>query len=212
MALRDQSVPFSRCTIFVAGNTKEKESTARPRACRQQRILALWKTLGHCVSPRGDTAKTLLSLSLSLSVLQESRRKTNASRNAERELVAHGDTDNSVPDGRLTVASRAVSLQLTSDRRKVASGKSGVLRSSCLRIDSIEISFKPRPHHSPCVTSRSRRPVSQTQNYSTIWRHPTNVNLWRPLKYMCDVQTCSSRRLTCCNLRSLKKKIEGDII
>jgi len=88
MALRDQSVPFSRRKIFVADNTKEKESTARPRACWQTKDSCPLKGaafLGRCVSPRGDTAKRLLSPPPP----RESRRGT--SKNAERELVAHGD-------------------------------------------------------------------------------------------------------------------------
>lgn len=135
---------------------------------------------------------------------RESRRKCVQER-GERTCRARRQT-NSVPDGELTVASRAVSLQPTSDRRQVAPGKSGVLRSSCLRIDPIEISFKPQPHRPRRVTSRSRRPVPlnypRTTKTSSDERQPLAM-----VKYTRDVQTCSPR---CVAINEFKENDEGD--
>lgn len=130
-----------------------------PRVSGQQRIPRPLKgSRVRCVSPRKRHRKEI-----PLSPLRESRRRASASR---EELVAVRDKQFSTrwqAHGRI-----ACNVTPTdADRRKVASGKSGVLRSSCLRIDPIGISFKPRPHRSRRVTSGSRCPVPQTSNYST---------------------------------------------
>lgn len=156
-ALRDQSVSSSRCRIFVTGDTKEKESIAQ--ATKDSRPLKAARALR--VTAWRHRKETLLS------PLRKSRRGANASRNAGRELVAHGDKQ----FGTRWRAYGRIACNVTptdADRRKAASWKSGILRSSRLRIDPIEISFKtPTAPFIRRITSKSRRPVLQTSSCTT---------------------------------------------
>lgn len=194
----------SRCKIFVAGDTKGKESAARLRVRRQQRILCPLK--GGCVSPRDDTAKKPSPFSLT----ERNRVAERVQERGERTCRARRQTIRCQMTGSRTRIACSVT---PTDRRKVASGKSGVLRSSCLRIDPIGISFKPptapfSPRHVEIKTSGSAD-VELSDDSRTTPTSDERSSVRRPLKC-----TREPRRVAICRTsfrkEREKKGIEGD--
>jgi len=223
MALRDQSVPFSKRTIFVAGNTKEKESTARPRACRATKNPCPLKGVRALrVSARRHRKDTpfflflSLSLSLSLSLFFKNRVAKRMRPGTRRENLSRTATQTI----RYQMAgSRSHRVQCHSNWRLIVGRSHRGKVESCGRFvwESIPSRFHlklpPSPDRTILPASRRDQDVRfpQTQNYPTIWRtFNERQSIWRPtLCVICKlVQMLDALQFK----EFKKKKIEGDII
>lgn len=193
---RDQSVSPLEMQIFVTCDTKGKESTARLRATKEPRPLKGARPLR--VTARRHRKETPLSFT----PLEIASRGERVQERGERNL-SRTATNNSVPDdGRI-----ACNVTPTdADRRKVVSGKSGVLRSSRLRIDPIEISFKP-PDRTVLAASRRDQDVRFCRRRTIRRLEETSderSSIWRALKCTRDARSPGSTRLRF--IRVLKKR------
>lgn len=121
MVLRDQSVPFSwQAKSLSRAGTKERESPPRVLGHAGDKGSSPSERRSGVACHRAATPQRDPSL---FRPLGESRRGARTRPGTRTENLSRTATNNSVPDGGLTVASRAVSLQLTLIGGKVAPGK-----------------------------------------------------------------------------------------